>query len=125
MRSTLTLTTVVSLMLLAFAVGSLAQTITGTISGDVLDTTGAAVVNATVTVTNTGTNDQRTAATTNTGSYRVPDLAIGKYKISVTAPGFKTSVQNAEVATGASPMPISNCRSASGRTPSRSKAPLH
>lgn len=79
----------------------LAQTITGTISGDVTDSTGAVVPNATITIENLGTGDRRTATTTNTGSYRVPDLAIGKYKVTATAPGFKNLVRTAEVATGA------------------------
>jgi Carboxypeptidase regulatory-like domain/TonB dependent receptor/TonB-dependent Receptor Plug Domain len=78
-----------------------AQTITGTISGDVTDTTGAVVPGATITVQNLGTAETRTATTTGTGSYRVPDLAIGKYKVSASAQGFKTLVRTAEVATGA------------------------
>jgi Carboxypeptidase regulatory-like domain/TonB-dependent Receptor Plug Domain len=79
----------------------LAQTITGTISGDVTDSTGAVVAGATVTVQNIGTSETRTATSTSTGSYRVPDLAIGKYKVTATAPGFKSIVRTAEVATGA------------------------
>ena len=77
------------------------QTITGTISGNVTDTTGAFVANATITVENLGTNEKRTATTTGTGSYRVPDLAVGKYKVTASAAGFKTVVRTAEVATGA------------------------
>jgi len=80
---------------------SLAQTITGTISGDVTDTSGAVVAGATITVENLGTNEKRTATTTASGSFRVPDLAIGKYKVTATAEGFKTLVQPAEVLTGA------------------------
>jgi hypothetical protein len=82
-------------------VGGEAQTITGTISGDVTDASGAVVAGATVTVENVGTSEKRTARTTASGSYRVPDLAIGKYKVTATAEGFKTLVQTAEVLTGA------------------------
>ena len=78
-----------------------AQTITGTISGDVTDSSGAIVPGATITVQNIGTSETRTATTTNTGSYRIPDLAIGKYKVTATAQGFKSVVRTAEVATGA------------------------
>lgn len=78
-----------------------AQTITGTISGDVTDTSGAVVPGATVTVENLGTSEKRTATTTASGSYRIPDLAIGKYKVTAAAEGFKTLVQMAEVLTGA------------------------
>src|SRR5437660_1313828 len=86
---------------LLFSSFLLAQTITGTISGDVTDSTGAVVAGATVTVQNIGTSETRTATSTSTGSYRVPDLAIGKYKVTATAPGFKSIVRTAEVATGA------------------------
>ena len=88
---------------LTFSLSSflLAQTITGTISGDVTDGTGAVVPGATITAQNIGTGDTRTATTTNTGSYRIPDLAIGKYKVTATGPGFKTIARIAEVATGA------------------------
>jgi hypothetical protein len=78
-----------------------AQTITGTISGDVSDSTGAVVPGATITVLNLGTSETRTATTTATGSYRVPDLAIGKYKVTASAQGFKNVVRTAEVSTGA------------------------
>src|SRR5690349_16026771 len=78
-----------------------AQTITGTISGDVTDSTGAVVPNATITVQNVGTGLERTATTSSSGSYRVPELPIGDYKVTATAQGFKTVVRTAQVATGA------------------------
>jgi len=101
MRSLWGRTLFCSSLLVSLTVPSWAQTITGTISGDVTDTSGAVVAAATITVENLGTGDKRTATTTNTGSYRVPDLAIGKYKVTATAQGFKTLVRTAEVATGA------------------------
>ncbi len=88
-------------LLLCLSQSLVAQTITGTISGDVTDTSGAVVPGATVTVENLGTAEKRTATTTSSGSFRVPDLAIGKYKVTATAEGFKTIIQNAEVLTGA------------------------
>jgi hypothetical protein len=84
-----------------FSPGLLAQTITGTISGDVTDSTGAVVPGATVTVQSLGTGETRTATTSSTGSYRVPDLAIGKYRVTANAQGFKSIVRTAEVATAA------------------------
>lgn len=78
-----------------------AQTITGTISGDVTDTSGAVVAGATVTVESLNTSQKRTATTTTNGTFIVPDLAIGKYKVTVNAEGFKTLTQTAEVLTGA------------------------
>jgi len=83
------------------SVTGFAQTITGTISGQITDASGAVVPEATVTVQNIATSATRTATTTANGGFRVPDLDIGKYKVTVTAQGFKTAVQTAEVLTGA------------------------
>ena len=90
---------VVVLVLLA-SLPALAQKITGDISGDVTDSSGAVVPNATVTADNLGTNQSRTITTSNSGNYRITDLAIGKYKVTASAQGFKTVVQNAEVLAG-------------------------
>src|SRR5450755_8786 len=90
-----------ALLLICLSPAIFAQTITGTISGDVTDTSGALVAGATVTVESLGTAQKRTATTTASGSFIVPDLAIGKYKITVTAEGFKTLTQTADVLTGA------------------------
>src|SRR5438105_936469 len=79
----------------------LAQTVTGDITGDVTDSSGAVLPNVTVTAVNTGTNFARSATTSNTGNYRIPDLPIGQYKVTATAQGFKVVVQNAEVRAGA------------------------
>jgi len=78
-----------------------AQTVTGDITGDVTDSSGAVLPNVTVTVVNTDTNFSRSATTSNTGNYRIPDLPIGQYKVTATAQGFKVVVQNAEVRAGA------------------------
>jgi Carboxypeptidase regulatory-like domain/TonB dependent receptor/TonB-dependent Receptor Plug Domain len=101
MRSVWGLCVSSALLLLCLSHAIFAQTITGTISGDVTDASGAVVAGATVTVENLGTSEKRTATTTSSGSYRVPDLAIGKYKVAATAEGFKTLVQTTEVLTGA------------------------
>src|SRR2546427_12549091 len=79
----------------------LAQTVTGDVTGDVTDSSGAVLPNVTVTAVNTGTNFSRSATTSNTGNYRIPDLPIGQYKGTATAQGFKTAVQAAEVRAGA------------------------
>src|SRR6266849_3842471 len=79
----------------------LAQTVTGDITGDVTDSSGAVLPHVTVTAVNTGTNFSRSATTSDTGNYRIPDLPIGQYKITATAQGFKTAVQAAEVRAGA------------------------
>jgi hypothetical protein len=99
---------VLRLALALFLVASLftrlpvvAQTVTGDITGDVTDSTGAVLPNVTITAVNTGTNFSRSATTSSTGNYRIPDLPIGQYKVTATAQGFKTVEQNAEVRAGA------------------------
>ena len=78
-----------------------AQKITGDITGTVTDKSGAVVPNATVTVESVATGQTRTATTSASGNYTVPELAVGTYKIKSTAQGFKTSARNADVAAGA------------------------
>src|SRR5579883_189218 len=65
-----------------------AQTVTGTILGNVADSSGAAVPNAQVTVTNQDTGVVRTAVTTAEGVYTVPSLLAGKYSVEAQAQGF-------------------------------------
>jgi hypothetical protein len=66
-----------------------AQDFRSTISGKVLDTSGAAVPNAKVQAVNTATNDTLTATTDGTGTYSIPLLRPGNYKVTATANGFK------------------------------------
>jgi hypothetical protein len=78
-----------------------AQEFRGQISGRVTEASGAAVPNATVTVTNTATNTPVTATTNDSGDYTVLYLTPGQYSVSVEAQGFKKSVrQNIEVRIG-------------------------
>jgi outer membrane receptor protein involved in Fe transport len=77
-----------------------AQKITGDVEGNVTDSSGAVVPNVTITVQNAGTGLTRTATTSNSGGFRVTDLAVGSYKVTATAPGFKSVVRPVEVATG-------------------------
>src|SRR6266566_4356802 len=77
------------------------QTITGDLSGQVTDSTGAVLPKVTVTAVSTGTNFARSATTNDAGNYRIPNLSIGEYKVTAIAQGFKTAVITAEVRAGA------------------------
>ncbi|HUR96624.1 MAG TPA: carboxypeptidase regulatory-like domain-containing protein, partial [Pyrinomonadaceae bacterium] len=70
------------------AFGINAQTDQGRISGQVTDQTGAIVPGATVTVTNNGTKQVRTATANDEGSYVLPALRAAVYTIVVNAPTF-------------------------------------
>jgi hypothetical protein len=72
-----------------------AQEITGNILGIVSDSSGAVVPNAKVTVTDLERGSiVRTLTTNKTGAYNAPQLPIGKYSITVEAPGFKKVVES-------------------------------
>src|ERR1700720_2758764 len=75
-----------------------AQKITGDISGTVQDPTGAVVKDAKISATNVATGETRSAATSEGGFYRILELPPGNYKVTATAPGFKTSARAAQVA---------------------------
>ncbi len=79
------------LFVLSFAVW--AQEFRGTISGHVFDSSGAGVPNATIQAINVATNETTTATSTAAGTYTVPLLRPGQYKITVTAQGFKQFVR--------------------------------
>jgi hypothetical protein len=62
------------------------------ISGTVTDPTGAAVPNATITVTNQATKISRTVQSNSSGNYTVLDVPVGSYTLTTTLAGFKTSI---------------------------------
>jgi hypothetical protein len=63
----------------------------GTIAGTILDSSGAIVQGAAVTATGANTGAVYKTTSTDSGAYRIPDMQVGVYSITVTAPGFKTS----------------------------------
>ena len=69
-----------------------AQETSGKINGVITDSSGAAIANATVTVTNPSTGFTRTVTTDGSGGYSVPDVLNGTYQVTVVAPNFKKSV---------------------------------
>src|SRR5882724_7127688 len=70
-----------------------AQRTTGTLRGQVLDPTGAVVPDVPVTITNQETGVSIKVTTTSAGTYTVPSLIPGLYKVSVEAKGFKNFVK--------------------------------
>src|ERR1700676_1103777 len=58
-----------------------AQTVTGTILGNILDPSGAAIPNAVIVITNQDTGVVRNAARTASGFFNVPSLLPGKYRV--------------------------------------------
>jgi hypothetical protein len=83
----------VSALFLASAPLAQAQLrIVGSISGTIQDQTGAVIPNASVVLKDTKTGIKKETAATGSGTFLFPDLATGLYEVTVTAPGFQTSV---------------------------------
>ena len=61
---------------------------TGAIGGKVVDPQDAVIPNATVTITNLGTNKVTTVTTTGSGEYRVTNLEPGTYSVEVASGNF-------------------------------------
>src|SRR5215469_9407852 len=70
-----------------------AQEFRASISGHVLDKSGASIPHATVQAVNTATNETATASTDTAGSYSLPLLNPGIYRFTVSASGFKQYVR--------------------------------
>ena len=88
-----------TLVVVLLSVGVMrAQTVTGTIVGTVVDSTGASVPNAQITILNQDTGISRTAVTTEDGQFRVPQLQSGSYTVSAVAPGLsRTQMKDVNV----------------------------
>lgn len=89
---TLRKTLVASALLLVLGVTSaFAQQQTGEIYGRATDTSGAVLPGATVTVAGPALIQPRVAVTSETGTYRIPELPIGTYSVTFELAGFKTT----------------------------------
>jgi Carboxypeptidase regulatory-like domain/TonB dependent receptor len=61
---------------------------TGAIGGKIADPQGAVIPNASVTITNLGTNKASTVTSSGDGEYRVTNLEPGTYSVEATSSGF-------------------------------------
>ncbi len=94
-----------ALLLLTAALTTSAQTFTS-VSGSVLDQTGAAVPGAHVTLSNEGTGAQRTTDGGADGTYEFSQVPPGEYKLTVEAKGFKQAIREHVVVLVATPTKV-------------------
>jgi len=91
------------LVLVVAVVGSgvvaFGQGASGSLTGQVTDPTGAAVVGATVTLTNLDTNLIQKETSDNTGSYLLKPVMPGQYSLTINANGFAVYVQRGIIIT--------------------------
>jgi outer membrane receptor protein involved in Fe transport len=73
---------------------------TANLSGVVMDPNGAMVVGVTINARNLATSQTRDAVTNDQGRYTFPNLAIGRYQLVASHPGFKKTITTAELTVG-------------------------
>jgi len=92
-RKELCSSVVFTAVLILLAIPAVAQLPTGAILGVAKDTSGGVLPNATVTITNVDTGLTRVVKTSDDGSFRVPELAVGHYEVKGEHAGFKTETR--------------------------------
>jgi hypothetical protein len=85
---------VIALAITLLFTGSAFAQSTASIQGTVTDSTGATVPNATVTVRNVGTGEERVIQTDASGNYLAAAIPPGTYRIEVKSQGMQTTVAN-------------------------------
>ena len=70
-----------------------AQTIYGSLSGTVMDSSGAVITNASVQIKGVDTGQVRQVTTNELGFWRMPSLPPGRYSIEVAFKGFETVIR--------------------------------
>lgn len=92
-----------SLAVALFCVASMAsaqsQITTGTIQGTLTDETGAVVQGARVVIRHLAMGLERALTTDNEGRFTAPLLEVGDYQITISAPGFATTIRKGYVLT--------------------------
>src|SRR5436189_2020663 len=96
----LRLAALVAVLLMASVLS--AQVVTVTIQGRVYDTTGAAISQANVSVTNPATGFSRSATASATGDYQISALPVGDYTVTVEKSGFQKQAKRVHLDIGAS-----------------------
>jgi hypothetical protein len=90
----LVIATIMAALLVAYVSPRLsAQTVTATMTGTVVDASGAFLAEASVVVTEAGTGTTRSTTTNNEGIFSIPLLPPGTYSLTVTKNGFSTAVR--------------------------------
>ena len=84
---------VLCLSVITFATLVYGQAATGRLLGTVSGPDGL-IANATVVVTDNQTKKSQTVTTNNQGAFSFPQLAVGSYTVTFSAPGFKTFTAN-------------------------------
>jgi hypothetical protein len=90
-RAALILYIAIALLLaLVFHRSAKAQVVGGSITGTIVDPTGAVIQGANIIVHNSDTGNQRILTTDSTGRFSAPSIPVGAYSVTASATGFAT-----------------------------------
>lgn len=82
------------LVLVGFDPNIWAQSATGSVLGNITDSSGSVIVNANVTLTNNATGDKKVVVSSTSGDFQFLLLAPGEYTLMVEAQGFRRYSHN-------------------------------
>jgi hypothetical protein len=96
------------LQLLCLSASAYAQTISGSIVGTVLDSTGNVIPAASVKLISERTGEERQSPTNESGDFLFPALQPGAYTVSVEQPGFKPFKKTGNLLSAAERLSVGN-----------------
>src|SRR6267378_43259 len=99
-RRSRTFAVVALLVISGWAAPVAAQVTTADVVGVVMDSSGGRLPGVTITARNVATGQQQTAATDSQGNFQILRLAPGRHQISAALDGFRTIVNDVELAIG-------------------------
>ncbi|PYQ79747.1 MAG: hypothetical protein DMG01_07990, partial [Acidobacteria bacterium] len=100
-------TLVAASLLLGTASSTFAQgSFTSSLSGTVVDSSGGVIPGADVKVRNNGTGEEYNAVTATNGTFSIPALLPGNYRVTVALMGFKTVTLNEVTVSAATPASV-------------------
>ena len=105
-----------ALCTLLLAGHALAQIQSGTITGTIVDVSGALVPDSQITVTNDATGAARNLTTTDNGAFNFPGLPPGTYTLRVEKPGFRPVVRQSMLLTADQRLALGNIELTVGQT---------
>ena len=79
--------------LVLVATSTWAQVLYGSIVGNVTDPNGAAVPGAKIEMTNLATGGVSSTMTDDSGAYKINDLQVGTYKLTISGASFKKTIK--------------------------------
>ena len=102
-------------LLCAASLATWAQVVSGDLTGNILDPSGSLLPNATVVAKNDATGVETTTKSTSAGTYRLSNLPVGLYTLTVSASGF-TKIETRGIAVELGRVATTNVTLAVGTT---------